>query len=94
MNHFHGSTPPQDGPGGAAFQFDAALAGKRAECDGGRLTEVGITSRDEFAGTLTGVFFEQGEPPSRWYLMTVLDGRPGESAWCERGFLFLEGAQR
>ena len=78
----------------AAYQFDAEAAGRRAECDGGGLTEGGLAGRDEFAGILTGVFVEVGKPPSRWYLMTAIEGRPaGESAWCEQGFLFMDKAR-
>ena len=73
------------------FPFDQTVAGKRAECDGGGLTAVGLAGRDEFAGTLTGIFVDHGQPPSRWYLMTALEGRPKkESAWCEQGFLFVD----
>ena len=79
-------------PGSAEYRFDPAYAGRRAECDGGGLTNVGLAGRDEFGGLLTGIFVEIGEPPSRWYLMTALEGRPdGESAWCEQGFLFVDG---
>ena len=79
-------------PDGPEYRFDAERAGKRAECDGGGLTEVGLAGRDEFAGLLTGVFVETGYPPSRWYLMAAIEGRAqGESAWCEQGFLFVDG---
>jgi hypothetical protein len=73
--------------------FDPELAGKRAECDGGSVDAEGHASREEFAGTLTGVFMEHGSPPTRWYLMMALTLKPPyyeqDSVWCEQGFLFV-----
>ena len=79
----------------AAMRFDTALAGKYAECDGGGLTPGGLAAREDFAGTLTGVYLERGDPPTRWYLLANLTARPldyeDDTVWCERGFLFVEG---
>lgn len=82
------SSPP------AQRGFDPEMAGRRAECDGGGPQADGsVGSREEFAGTLTGEYFEQGNPPWRWYLMTDLTHTPPgyaeDSVWCESGFLFL-----
>jgi hypothetical protein len=73
--------------------YDSALAGKRAECDGGSVDHEGRAAREDFAGTLTGEYLEYGTPPQRWYLMTGLTLKPPyydeESVWCETGFLFV-----
>jgi hypothetical protein len=74
--------------------FDPAMAGRRAECDGGGPEPGGtVGSRDEFAGTLTGEYFEEGDPPWRWYLLADLTRKPTDyaedSVWCESGFVFL-----
>ena len=80
-------------PPDVVIGFDEALAGKRAECDGGSINELGQAAREEFAGTLTGDYYEFGTPPWRWYLMRDLTRRPPEFAddgvWCESSFLFL-----
>lgn len=74
--------------------FDPAMAGRRAECDGGG-AQIGATvgSRDDFAGTLTGEYFDHGDPPWRWYLMKDLTRSPlgyeEDGVWCESGFLFV-----
>ena len=72
--------------------FDAAIAGKRAECDGGGLV-AGMPARQEFGGTLTGEYVDHGEPPWRWYLMVDLfrkpDGYPTDAVWCESESVFL-----
>lgn len=74
--------------------FDAAMAGKRAECDGGGPVEgTRFAARQEFTGTLTGEYFDHGDPPWRWFLMVDLtkkpDGYGWDSVWCESGFIFL-----
>jgi hypothetical protein len=78
---------------GAVRGFDPAVAGKRAECDGGSVDAEGHASREEFAGTLTGEYLEYGSPPQRWYLMAHLTFKPpyydDDSVWCETGFLFV-----
>ena len=76
--------------------FDAARAGKRAECDGGAsLPGTRYATREEFAGTLTGEYVDHGDPPWRWYLLADLvrrpEGYPGDAVWCESGSLFVEG---
>ncbi|MBW2422289.1 MAG: hypothetical protein JRH19_27400 [Deltaproteobacteria bacterium] len=54
-------------------RFDPAYAGKRAECDGGGpIPGTRMAGRQEFTGTLTGEYIEQGDPPWRWYLMVDL----------------------
>ncbi len=82
--------PPSARPG-----FDAALAGKKAECDGGApIAGTHFAGRQEFAGVLTGEYVDHGEPPWRWYLMANLSSKPEgyqwDSVWCESGNLFLE----
>ncbi|MFQ5699932.1 MAG: hypothetical protein ACE5IL_16845 [Myxococcota bacterium] len=74
--------------------FDPTLAGKRAECDGGGLVAgTHFAGREDYAGTLTGEYVEEGDPPWRWYLLTDLtlkpEGYPGEAVWCESGHLFV-----
>jgi hypothetical protein len=74
--------------------FDQALAGKRAECDGGGLTAgTRVPGREEFTGVLTGEYVDHGDPPWRWYRMTNLSRKPESYAWdevwCESGNLFL-----
>ena len=74
--------------------LDPAIAGKRAECDGGGLVAGGrYAARQEFAGTLTGEYMDHGDPAWRWYLMTDLTRKPEgyvyDSVWCESGMVFL-----
>lgn len=74
--------------------FDAAMAGKRAECDGGGPIEgTRFAVRQEFTGTLSGDYVDHGDPPWRWYLMVDLtrkpDGYAWDSVWCEVGSIFL-----
>ena len=75
---------------------DAAVAGRKAECDGGHaLAGTHFAVREEFTGTLTGDFVEEGDPPWRWYLLGALtrapNGYPHDTVWCESGNLFIEG---
>lgn len=82
-------TPPNARPG-----FDPLLAGKRAECDGGGLVPGGrYAARQEFTGTLTGEYYDEGDPPWRWYLMHELTHKPADfpytAVWCESESLFL-----
>jgi hypothetical protein len=74
--------------------FDPAMAGKRAECDGGGpLAGTQFAGRQDFTGTLTGDYLDHGDPPSRWYLMVDLAKKPPnfawEAVWCVSGFLFV-----
>jgi len=74
--------------------FDAAVAGKRAECDGGHsIAGTHFAGREEFAGTLTGEYVDHGDPPWRWYLLGSLtrkpEGYPDDTVWCESGNLFI-----
>lgn len=70
--------------------FDPALAGRRAECDGGAaLAGTRYAGRQFFAGTLTGDYRDYGDFPWRWYLMGELTkappGYPHEAVWCDSG---------
>lgn len=80
------SIPPRPG-------FDPALAGKRAECDGGGLVAAGHPAPQEFAGTLTGEYVDHGAPPWRWYLLVDLlrkpEAYPSDAVWCESASVFL-----
>lgn len=77
--------------------MDPTLAGKKAECEGGGPSEIrpGVVmpAREFFRGRLTGVYFDLGAPPARWYEMIALEVAPeeyaAESVWCEEGFLFV-----
>jgi len=74
--------------------FDASMAGRRAECDGGGMIEgTRYAGRQEFTGTLTGDYYDQGDPPWRWYLMKDLtiqpEGFASDAVWCESESLFL-----
>ncbi len=74
--------------------FDAEMAGKRAECDGGGpVAGTRIAGREEFVGTLTGEYVDHGDPPWRWYRMVELSEKPEgyqwDSVWCESGNLYL-----
>ena len=74
--------------------FDPQRAGRRAECDGGGLVMGTLyAARQEFTGTLTGEFYDEGEPAWRWYLLTDLTRKPQdypfEGVWCESESLFL-----
>lgn len=76
--------------------FDAARAGKRAECDGGgAIAGTRYAQREEFTGTLTGEYVDHGDPPWRWYLLKNLERRPdgylGEAVWCLAEHLFVDG---
>jgi hypothetical protein len=75
--------------------FDPALAGRRAECDGGGLVAgTRWARREEFAGRLTGEYVDHGDPPWRWYRMVALERKPehfaGDAVWCESGSLFVD----
>jgi hypothetical protein len=78
--------------------FDASLAGKRAECDGGGpIAGTRYAGRQDFAGVLSGDYVDHGNPPWRWYLMVELsrkpEGYPDEAVWCESGSLFFPNDQ-
>ncbi len=80
--------------GGMRPGFDAAMAGKRAECDGGGLVAgTRFAGRQEFTGTLTGDYYDAGDPPWRWYLLRDLtskpEGFPADAVWCESESIFL-----
>ena len=74
--------------------FDGAVAGKRAECDGGEAVPgTNLAGRQEFAGTLTGEYVDHGDHPWRWYRMVNLTRKPKgyqwDVVWCESGSLFI-----
>ncbi len=85
------------------YDVDESMKGQYAECDGGASQptilpngEWGLMpSRETFKGVLTGLYFDQGDPPWRWYEMVILHERPegymDETVWCEPGFIFLLG---
>lgn len=73
--------------------FDAAMSGRRAECDGGALVAGGkVAAREEFAGVLTGEYVDHGDPPWRWYRLGDLsrkpEGYPWDTVWCDANSLF------
>ena len=73
---------------------DPRLAGKRAECDGGGPAPGGhYVERQEFTGTLTGDYYEEGDPPWRWYLLADLTRKPegfhADAVWCESESIFI-----
>ena len=81
------------------YNVNHDLAGKRAECEGG-MPVAGppggpdlLGSREYFRGRLSGLYFDEGDPPWRWYELVGLESRPedwtGDVVWCEEGFLFL-----
>ena len=77
---------------------DAALAGRRAECDGGgSVPGTHFAGREEFAGNLTGEYVDHGDPPWRWYALADLSrkppGYPADVVWCESESLFLIDAE-
>ncbi len=74
--------------------MDPAMAGKRAECDGGMpIAGTKFGGRQEFTGMLTGEYIDYGDPPQRWYLMVNLarkpENYPWDAVWCESGNIFL-----
>ncbi len=96
-----GMTSPQD-KNERTYGVNESVKGKYAECDGGGTQEIvmpngsmGIMpSRETFKGVLTGLYFDQGDPPWRWYEMLITqdrpEGYPEETVWCEPGFIFLQ----
>ncbi|MFQ5478881.1 MAG: hypothetical protein ACE5E4_09720 [Candidatus Binatia bacterium] len=74
--------------------FDARVAGRRAECDGGGpIAGTRFAGRQEFTGTVSGEYVDHGDPPWRWYLMVDLVRKPegweADSVWCESSSLFF-----
>lgn len=74
--------------------FDAKMAGKRADCDGGApVAGTRFAGRQEFTGVLTGEYVDHGDPPWRWYLLSDLSNKPEgydwDVVWCESGSLFV-----
>lgn len=86
---------------GAPFRagFDAARAGRRAECDGGAaVAGTRFAGRQFFAGTLTGDYRDFGDYPWRWYLMSELTRKPAgyghALVWCAAESLVFEGEEQ
>lgn len=84
----------EEGKNAPVTGYDENMAGRQAECDGGGFIEgTHVAGRQEFAGTLTGHYTEQGDPPWRWYLMVDLTLKPAnwehEAVWCLQGNIFL-----
>ncbi len=79
------------------YEFDTDLAGKVAECDGGTATAGGpaglLGSRDFYRGRLTGRYYDDGDPPWRWYELAELTAKPEDhredTVWCESSFVFM-----
>ena len=88
--------PEDDNAERRRYGHDPALAGRRAECDGGTVDSEGRASREDFAGTLTGEYVEIGDPPWRWYRMGRLTlappGYDEATVWCDARYLFLVDA--
>ena len=84
-----------------SYGIEKDLIGKWAECDGGSAyaapgTPAGMMgAREFFRGRLTGQYYEEGEPPWRWYYLTDLSSSPPdwetEGVWCEHNFIFIDG---
>jgi hypothetical protein len=80
-----------------SYGVDREVALRHAECEGGSAleTESGtvVPMRLLYRGRLTGVYFEEGDPPWRWYEMFELSLKPAwhadDSVWCEAGFIFF-----
>lgn len=79
--------------------FDAELAGRHAECDGGHaIPGTHFAGREDFAGTLTGEFIEEVDAQWgwswKWYRMGELTVAPEnydyDYVWCEAGNLYVE----
>jgi hypothetical protein len=80
--------------------FDAALAGRRVQADGGADISdyaggdrVSKASRESYEGTLTGKRLDQGDPPWRWVEIGNLTEKPDtfdrESVWCEESYVYF-----
>lgn len=80
--------------------YDAAIAGRRVEADGGTLLDavregltVNAATRETFAGVLTGRRLDVGDPPWRWLeIGDLTDMPPGFTArtvWCEESFIYF-----
>lgn len=85
------------------YGFETSVAGLTAECDGGEAGSIGtgggatpIGSRACYRGTLTGRYMEEEQPGRRFYELVPSEQRdhvvtPGDTIWCERDFVFIEG---
>lgn len=96
---------PQEDKYTKRFGTDESVRGRYAECDGGGTLPTVLPNgqwgimpgRQLFKGVLTGLYFDQGDPPWRWYEMLITRERPSdypeeeETVWCEPGFLFVSG---
>ncbi len=90
--------PEPTSPAGddTVYWYDAGIAGKRVEADGGAAA-IGtrFPSREMFAGTLTGQRMDQGDPPWRWCEIGDLVTKPeefeGDTVWCEESYIYEVG---
>lgn len=84
----------------SVLSFDAAIAGKRVQADGGAETteaaspgRFAVASRESFEGTLTGRRLDQGDPPWRWLEIGDLTEKPidfeDETVWCEESYIYM-----
>jgi hypothetical protein len=77
------------------ISHDDALAGRRAQADGGGPVEgTQAGSRATFEGTLTGRRLEQGDPPWRWLELGDLTDKPedfgAEFVWVDEEYVYLQ----
>ncbi len=77
------------------ISHDDALAGRRAQADGGGPIEGGKAgSRETFEGILTGRRLEQGDPPWRWLELGDLTEKPedfgAEFVWVDEEYVYLQ----
>ena len=75
--------------------YDASVAGKRAEADGGsHVPGTNFAARQSFAGLLTGRRMTQGDPP--WEFLEMGDftenpeGFEHNVVWCHEGDVYLD----
>lgn len=76
------------------ISHDPALAGRRAQADGGAAVPGGqVGSRETFEGTLTGRRLEQGDPPWRWLELGDLTEKPedfgAQFVWVDEEYVYL-----
>jgi hypothetical protein len=57
------------------------------------VAETRFVARQEFTGTLSGEYYDEGDPARRWYLLNELTRKPADSpyeaVWCESESIFL-----
>jgi len=90
---------PEPAGGGSTdefhVEFDPALAGRTATCEGGAQAGPGslVGGRETFVGTLSGRRLVYGDPGWPWLELVDLVLRPEgfteERVWCDEHFVFL-----